>query len=65
MVSKTHEDPDIDRLAGELALFSVLIHARHKHDFARAAQTQEELENRGIVVRFRRHAGREEVAHAE
>jgi hypothetical protein len=50
-------DPERDRMARQVALFSVLLHARHRSEFSEAADAQAELERAGIVVKFRRQAG--------
>ena len=56
MAAQTESLPntDQDRLVRTVALFSVLAHARHNNDFRDAADAQAELENLGVVVRFRR-----------
>ena len=51
-------DPQRDRMARQVALFSVLLHARHRSEFSEAAQAQSDLERTGIVVKFRRQDAR-------
>jgi hypothetical protein len=53
MVQRASEpDPGVDRQARVVALFAVLIDARHKSQFSKAADTQAELEREGVLVRF-------------
>jgi hypothetical protein len=58
-------DPDMDRRAHVVALFSVLVDARHKSQFSQAADAQAELERSGVIVKFRRPAGRKGVPNDE
>jgi hypothetical protein len=45
-------DPDLDRRARIVALFAVLIDARHKSQFSQAADAQAELRKAGVTVQF-------------
>lgn len=50
----SRDDPDRDRRARLVAWFSILAESRAQSDYVRAAQALRELEQRGVVVRFRR-----------
>lgn len=57
-------DPERDRAARIVALFSVLIHAWQSNDFSEAAQAREELERLGVKVKIpRRRNKHSEVGH--
>lgn len=45
-------DQQREQLAGVLAWFSVLLHARATDDFAEADKARKSLESSGVVVRF-------------
>ena len=64
MAQHTHQPaPEMDQRARIVALFAVLIDARHKSHFLRAAETQTELERAGVIVRFQQ-PDRQGVDHA-
>ena len=66
MVQRASEaDPERDRAARQVALFSVLLHARQHNQFSHAADAQAELERSGILVKFRRPATRQGVADVQ
>jgi hypothetical protein len=58
-------DPDMDRRAHIVALFSVLIDARHKSQFSQAADAQTELERSGVIVTFQRPESHQGVPRAK
>ena len=51
---KMTSDPGLERRAEMVALFSCLVHARHKSLFRDAADAQDELGRLGVTVKFRR-----------
>ena len=59
-------DPDRERAARVVALFSVLIHAWQTNDFREAAQARDDLQAMGVVVRLPRRLRSEKgVANVE
>lgn len=53
-VRRILSDPDRERAARTVALFSVLIHAWLTNDFREAAQARDDLQAMGVVVRLPR-----------
>ena len=61
-MTATLSDPERDRAARIVALFSVLIHAWQTNDFHEAARARDELDRLGIKVRIpRRRRTRKEA----
>ena len=54
----TLSDPERDRAAGLVALFSVLVHSWQTNDFQRAADARHELGELGVTVRMPRRPSR-------
>jgi hypothetical protein len=54
MLRASEPPPDRERDAMIVAHFVVLIHARSKGDYLKAADTHRELERLGVAVRFPR-----------
>jgi hypothetical protein len=53
-VKRILSDPDRERAAHVVALFSVLIHAWQTNDFKEAATARDELQAMGVIVRLPR-----------
>jgi hypothetical protein len=51
-------DPERDRAAALVALFSVLVHSWQTNDFQRAADARRELGDLGVTVRMPRRPSR-------
>ena len=59
-------EPDKDKAANLVALFTMMVHAWLTHDFTEAARTRDELERLGVKVKMtrRRQAAKGESDHA-